>query len=73
MVCTDDQLNAYAKKKKIRATGTLSYERNRLTFEFVIRNSIGKIYGRFTTINILKYEHFTRKINKTYSHPVCPL
>ena len=32
-----------------------------------------KKYGRFTTINILKYEHFTRKINKTYSHPVCPL
>ena len=22
---------------------------------------------------ISKYEHFTRKINKTYSHAVCPL
>ena len=30
-------------------------------------------YGRFTTKNISKYEHFTRKINKTYSHLVCPL
>ena len=30
-------------------------------------------YGRFTTINISKYEHFTCKINKTYSHPVNPL
>ena len=37
------------------------------------KDSMGKKYGRFTTINILKYEHFTRKINKTYSHPVCPL
>ena len=33
----------------------------------------GTKYGRFTTINISKYEHFTRKINKTYSHPVSPL
>ena len=23
--------------------------------------------------NISKYEHFTHKINKTYSHHVCPL
>ena len=30
-------------------------------------------YGRFTTINISKYKQFTRRINKTYSHPVCPL
>ena len=30
----------------------------------------GTKYGRFTTINISKYEHFTRKINKTYLHPV---
>ena len=29
-------------------------------------------YGRFTTINISKYEYFTRKINKIYSCPVCP-
>ena len=31
---------------------------------------MGTKYGRFTTINISKYEHFTRKINKTYLHPV---
>ena len=30
-------------------------------------------YGRFTTTSISKYEHFTHKINKTYSHSVCPL
>ena len=30
-------------------------------------------YGRFATINISKYEHFTRKINKTYSLLVRPL
>ena len=30
----------------------------------------GTKYGRFTTINISKYEHFSRKINKTYLHPV---
>ena len=30
----------------------------------------GTKYGRFTTINISKYEQFTRKINKTHSHPV---
>ena len=29
-------------------------------------------FGRFTAINISKYEQFTRKIN-TYWHPVCPL
>ena len=27
-------------------------------------------YGRFTTTSISKYEHFTHKINKTYSHSV---
>ena len=31
-----------------------------------------KKYGRFTTLDILKYEHFTRKIKKTYSLLVCP-
>ena len=30
----------------------------------------GMKYGRFTMLNILKYEH-SRKINKTYTHPVC--
>ena len=33
----------------------------------------GTKYGRFTTINISKYEDFSRKINKTYSYPVNPL
>ena len=27
----------------------------------------GMKYGRLTTLNIPKYEHFTRKINRTYS------
>ena len=30
-------------------------------------------YGRFTTIKISKYEHFTHKINGNYSHLVCLL
>ena len=47
------------------------YERNRWKFEHVIRNMWGKNYGRFTTVNITKYEYFTRKINITYSHPQC--
>ena len=34
---------------------------------------LGKKYGRFTTINISKYERFTRKISETYSHLVSPL
>ena len=29
--------------------------------------------GRFTTINISKYEHLTPKISETYSHLVSPL
>ena len=33
----------------------------------------GMKYGRLTTLNIPKYEHFTRKINRTYSIHVCPL
>ena len=33
----------------------------------------GMKYGRLTTLNIPKYEHFTRKINRTYSILVCPL
>ena len=32
---------------------------------------LGKKYGRFTTLDILKYEHFTRKIKKTYSLLLC--
>ena len=30
-------------------------------------------FGRFTTINGTKYEHFTRKINRIYWHLVCTL
>ena len=37
------------------------YERNRWKFEHVIRNMWGTNYGRFTTVNISKYEYFTRK------------
>ena len=33
----------------------------------------GTKYGRFTTINISKYEHFTLSINIIYSHLLCPL
>ena len=33
----------------------------------------GMKYGRLTTLNMPKYEHFTRKINRTYSILVCPL
>ena len=33
----------------------------------------GMKYGRLTTLNIPKYEHFTRKINRTCSILVCPL
>ena len=33
----------------------------------------GTKYGRFTTINISKYEHFPRKTNRAYSYPVYPL
>lgn len=43
---------------------------SRGTVEHVVRNSVGVEYGRFTTRDILKYELFTRKINKTYSHLV---
>ena len=50
-----------------------SFKRNHWEFAHVIRNSMGKKYGRFTTINTLKYENFTRKINKTYSHLMNPL
>ena len=32
----------------------------------------GKKHGRFATINISKYEHFTSKTIRTYSHLVCP-
>ena len=54
-------------------TSVLSYGRNRWKFEHVIRNSMGnKLYGRFATINISKYEYFTRKINKTHPFPVYP-
>ena len=36
-------------------------------------NSVqGTKYGRFTTINISKYKHFSHKINKNYSYPVYP-
>ena len=33
----------------------------------------GKKDGRFTAINISKYEHFTRKINETYLNCVSSL
>ena len=33
----------------------------------------GEKYGRFVTINIAKYEHFTRKTIRIYPHFVCPL
>lgn len=43
----------------------LGYARNRCKFEPVIRNRMGKNLGRFKKLNIRKYEHFTRRINKT--------
>ena len=45
----------------------LSYERNRCKFEHPVRNGMG---NKICSINISKYEQFTRKINKTHSHPV---
>ena len=39
----------------------------------LLRILLGKKYGRFTTKNISKYEHFTRKISETYPHLVSPL
>ena len=55
-------------KRHALCDAVLSYESNR--WKFIVR---GTKYGRFTTINISKYEHFTRKINRICSHLVCTL
>ena len=56
-----------------RCDSVLTSERNRWEIEHVTRIAWRTKYDRFTTINISKYEHFTRKINRTYSHLVCSL
>ena len=46
----------------------LSCERNRS--KHVTRNSMGN--ENMVDLNISKYEHFTGKINRSYSNLVCP-
>ena len=60
-------------KRHALCDSVLTYERNRWEFDHVTRIAWGTKYGQFTTINISKYEHFTRKINRIYSHLVCLL
>ena len=60
-------------KRHALCDSVLSKERNRWKFEHDIRNSMGNKIKSSYNENISKYEHFTHKINKTYSHHVCPL